>query len=143
MSMRRPRYSIQWLTAVVIALAVALGVGRPAFLAWRDDEGHAHTFIDEEPPRQFFSLETEFASPPIWARYWGHIFGRDRRGSGDCGSRLGRIEEVCAWEHPEVASQSASGIGNFRATPRQRAELNRLNSLVGTPLSSPDIGNRQ
>jgi hypothetical protein len=143
MSMQRPRYSIQRLTAVVIVLAVALGLGRPAFLAWRDDEGHAHTFIDEEHPRQFFSLESEFACPPMWARYWRQIIGRDRRGSGDCGSRLGRIEEVCTWEHPEVASKSASGIGDLRPTPRQRAELDRMSRLVGNPLSSPDAGDPQ
>lgn len=142
--MGRPKWTARRLMIAVFALAVALGSGIPAYLSWRDDEGHIHTFIAEEPPRQFFDIESKRVYPSFWGRYRRYVLGRDLQTMGDCNARLGEIEEVCSWTHPEIMPESRGlwGWDPLRPTARQRKELDRLNRLIGTPLSDPGVGDR-
>jgi hypothetical protein len=109
---------------VVFGLAVALGLGIPAFLAFKDDDRHFHSFIVDEPSETPY-LHGSSTPTPFLSRFWRHLSGQRRPEGRDCGAWTWRIEDVCVLGHPEILEPQGNGTFTLKITPTQLAEFGR------------------
>lgn len=104
--MRRPRLTTRRIMALVLGLAVALGLAVPAAQVAADREQHLHVWYEDrpEPPPlgmylppgvRMSAMRMEVQPrPPFWPRYWRRLLGR--RGRPACPGDPGRPLETCS-----------------------------------------------
>jgi hypothetical protein len=120
--MGRPRISIRWLMAAVLAPALALGLGLPAYEVYSHSDIHHHAYVGLIDGRPIY-LWNAHINPPFWPRYWRRLLGREQDG---CGAGAGFLEETCALTQPEIVGEFICRGPAINPTPAMVAAYERL-----------------
>lgn len=128
-AMIRPRFTILRVMALILACALLLGLGLPAYEVYRAEEYHVHTGIDASVPTM---VAAGGIWPPFWPRYRRCLTGRPWRGRGPCGTVIGYELELCEFAHPEMRVTVGSQSG-YQVDPEQFSRVEELRRARGSP----------
>ncbi len=123
----------------VLGVAVALGLGIPAFQVIRDPGYHAHAWINPNGRPKTATggaiqhsmisttiLQVELRPSPFWPRYRRCLLGRSWRDQPPCDLDPNRIAETCQHAHPSLVNGTVDGPFTVRWPPEILAEGRRL-----------------
>lgn len=94
-----PRISIRLLMALVLLIAVILGLSIPAVDVYRTKEPHTHLGIDTSDPPRLAGWGG--IQPPFWPRYLRRLTGRPWRRQ-PCGFVTGYDSDRCEFAYPDM-----------------------------------------
>jgi hypothetical protein len=102
----RLRFTIRRLMALVVIIAVILGIALPAWEVYSAKEYHVHQGIDMSGGTPTLASWGGI-QPPFWPRYLRRLTGRPWRRQ-PCTFRTGFDSDRCEFAHPDMAMK----IGN-------------------------------
>jgi len=143
--------------AIVLIMAIALGFGIPGYHAYSGERPHVHTFVMKKSGLiissahcKEYGLGIADMQPSYWARYCRQLLTALGQNSGDCGERIGLMEEACARDNPDLPISSDVKFSSgeewlLYSTLRQADEIRRLNRDFFAEMESslPVIEERQ
>jgi hypothetical protein len=109
--------------AIVLLIAVGLGLAVPALEVYSAKDYHTHTAIDMRGTPCLTGMGGIEA--PFWRRYWRRILGLPWRHQPVCGPTAGFAVELCEFAHPEIRIE-VSGRVAYTFTSEQGDRLQAL-----------------
>ena len=119
------RLTTRRIMAVVLVLAVLLGLGIPAVQVGSDRAAHVHRWVTQKNGQVVTVNSANFRSA-FWPRYWRCLLGRPWRRFPVCTTGEVYYAEVCEFEHPELMVETAPGIWSTRDIAAQRLARNQI-----------------
>jgi hypothetical protein len=123
--MRRPKFSIRWLMAAVLLVALGLGLGPPAWQAYANPEVHHHGYVGMYEGQPTLQWESSI-SPTFWQRYWSRLARLPWGQKVACRYGSGLLEETCELDHPEIVGDLICRGPALNPTPAMMATYKRL-----------------
>jgi hypothetical protein len=119
----RPPISIRHLMAMILLIAVFLGLAIPAVEVYQAKEHHTHLGIDMSEPPTLSAWGG--IQPPFWPRYLKRLTGRPWRHQ-PCGFKTGYESDRCEFAYPEMVVR----VGKHKAYQFDSEQGDRLEEIL-------------